>query len=231
MRRDKQHRGIGHRALDARVDMQQRRLVIIELGRVERIVVLVRQLLFGLFPNRHHRVERDVFGILLPLRLVVIARVRRLFLHAGPRHIHLDRVADVVRILFDQRLDTVRLEELVVVLVIRVFLDGQRDARAVFRLFTGRHGVARGAVRLPAVGLFAADRAGNDLHMTCHHESRVKAHAKLADDVYIVHIFVFLLKGQRARARNRAEVAFQLLRCHAAAVVLNDELAVFFIQC
>ena len=198
MGRDEQHGSIGYRALDARVDMHERRLVIIELAGVERVIVLVLELLLGLLPDRHHRVERFVLDVLLPLGLVVVACVRRLLLHAGVGHIHLDRVADIVRILLDQRLDAVRLEEFVVILVIRVLLDGQGDPGAVFGLFAGRDGIASRAVRLPAVRVLAAERTGYDFHMACHHERCVKAYAELADDIHIVHVFVFLLEGQRA---------------------------------
>ena len=151
---------VGYRAFHAGMDVAQRRLIVVELLRIEAVVILVLQLLFGLLPDRNHGVEGLIFGVLLPLRLVVVTCICRLLLHAGARHIHLDRIADVVGILLDQTLNTVRLEKFIVILVLGIVLDGQHDFRAVFCLFARCNGVAVRTVGLPAVGLVAACRTG-----------------------------------------------------------------------
>ena len=47
MRRDEQHRRVGHYAFYTGMNMAQRRLIIIELAGIEGIIVLVLQFLFG----------------------------------------------------------------------------------------------------------------------------------------------------------------------------------------
>ena len=230
MRRNEQHRRVGYRAFHAGVNVAQRRLIVVKLLGVEVVAILVLQLLLRLLPDRNHGVEGLVFGVLLPLRLVVVACVRRLLLHAGARHIHLDRVADVVGILLYQTLNAVRLEEFVVILVLRVVLDGQHDLGAGLSLVARRDGVAVRTVGLPAVGLVAAYRTGYDLNVLSDHKCRIKANAELTDDVNVILLFVLGLEGQRTGMRDRAEVVLHLLGGHAAAVVLDDKTAVCLVE-
>ena len=230
VRRDKQHRGVGHCTLNARMDVTKRRLIVKKLLRIEIVVVLVLQLLLGFLPDRDHGVQGCVFGILFPLGLVVIPCIRRLLLHARTGHVHLDRIADVVGVFFDQTLYAVRFKKFVVVFGFGVVLDGEDDLRAVLCLFTGRHGVAVRAVRLPAVCAVAADRTGNDLNVLCDHEGGVETDTELANDVNVVLLFVLSLEGKRAGARDGAEIALELLSGHAAAVVLDDEAAVRLVE-
>ena len=230
VRRDEQHCRVRYRAFHTGMDVAQRRLIIVELLRIEAVVILVLQLLLGLLPDRNHGIEGLILGVLLPLRLVVVTCIRRLLLHAGARHIHLDRIANIIGILLYQTLNAVRLEKFIVILVLRIILDGQHDLRAVFRLFARCNRVAVRTVGLPAVGLVAACRTGYDLNMLCDHKCRIEANAELTDDVDVVLLFVFVLERQRTGMRDRTEVVLHFLGSHAAAVVLDDKAAVCLVE-
>ena len=66
--------------------------------------------------------------------------------------------------------------------------------------------------------------------MLCDHEGGVKTDAELADDVDVVLLLVLSLEGKRAGACDGAEVALELLSGHAAAMILDDEAAVRFVE-
>ena len=90
--RDEQQRVVGRGALGRRVDHLERVLPVVELLLVEVVVLLGRDLVFVLLPQRHHAVERLDLKIVLVLVLRALLRPRLFDLHA-------DRVADVVGVL------------------------------------------------------------------------------------------------------------------------------------
>ena len=72
------------------------------------------------------------------------------------RHLHLNRVTDVVGILANQTCQTIGLQEFavgVLVLAFRIRLDGQDNIRAVGILLARLDGVTVCAVRLPDICL------------------------------------------------------------------------------
>ena len=104
--RDIEQRLVRHRALDAYMDRRNRVFKVEELFLVEVVVLLGRDVLLCPLPERHHRVERLVFGVRLILGLV---RVFGFLLHPRLFHLELDRVADVVGVFLDQLLKLPRL--------------------------------------------------------------------------------------------------------------------------
>ena len=88
-------------------------------------------------------------------------------------------------------------------------------------------GVALKAVALPHVRRLFAKGAAHHANLGCDHERRVEAHTKLADDVDITTLAlgVFLLEFLATRMGDGAQIALQILRGHADAVIGNGQRA------
>ena len=213
--RDEQQCVIGRCALGAAVDHPHRVLIIKEFVLIEIVVILIGDLGFALLPNRHHAVKRLVHRILFILGLVL----RAALLDAGCRHIHPNRVADIVGVFFHDARNPMRLEELVIALLALVLLDDQRNLGAMPFLLTFLDRVAIRAVRLPAERLFRTKRLAHHGDTGCDHKRRIKPDAELPDYVDLIVFLVLLLERQRTTLGNGAEIALQLLSGHSAAVV------------
>ena len=226
--RDKEQGMVGGSALGAGIDHPGRRGIIEELVLIEAIVLLFGNLALGLLPDRDHAVQRAVFGVaLIFCRLVVGAGP--LFDPLAFDH-HPDRIADIIRILFDQLGQPVSFKVFAESLIVVIGFEGQDDIgaeRVLLRLFDG---IPVGAVRLPGPGFVTAIRLGNDLDMVRHHKSGIEPDAELADDVDILFRFILLFESEGTALGDGAEVVFQLLGGHAAAVVRYGQRPGFLIR-
>ena len=234
LRRNVQQGVIGRsQTLVVEVNRAQRLHVIHELAAVELIVLVLRDVLLCLLPQRNHRVQR-VLGVNgFVFRLVILRCILRLRLFLRMRHLHLNRVTDVVGILANQTCQTIGLQEFavgVLVLAFRIRLDGQDNVCAIGILLARLDGVAVCAVRLPDICLLGAARLRNDLDVRGNHKRSVEADAELAYDVGIIGL-VLLLECQRTALCDGAEVVFQFFLGHTDAVIGNGQGACVFIRC
>ena len=163
-----------------------------------------------------------VVFVFLVMLMLLAAGAGLVLVGNGGLQLHADGVADVVGILAHERLETVGLQELGIVLTLRVLLDGQHDLGADLVLFAGRYGVAVLAGGFPQVGP-ARLGLGVDLDVAADHEGGVEAHAELTDDVRVGGVLVRLGKGAGAALGDDAKVVLQLLAIHAAAVVADGQ--------
>ena len=191
-----------------------------ELLLVEVVVLLRRNVLLCPLPERHHRVERLVFGVRLILGLV---RVFGFLLHPRLFHLELDRVADVVGVFLHQLLKLPRLQEARILLVLGVSLQRHDHVRTGALALGRLHRVPVRTGGGPLPRLVGSILLGDDCHGVGHHERRVEAHAELADDVDIVLLLHVLLELEASRLADRAEVVFQLVFVHADTVVAHGE--------
>ena len=219
---DIQHGLIGHRALGAGVDHRQGVLPVHELLLIEGVVLLGGHLGLLPLPQGDHGVDGLPLLHRLPLGLVVVPRVGGLLLLAVVLHLHHDGVADVIGVLFDQFLELIGLQILVIILLIGVCLEVHDHIAAGGVLLALGDRIAVRPVRLPHPGLVAAIGPGDHRHMVGHHKGGVEAHAELTDDVDVLPLLLLsqvLLELEGAALGDGAQVVFQLLPGHAHAVV------------
>ena len=191
--RDIQQGLIGHGALDAEVQHAQRLLIVKEFFVIEVVVLLLRDILLGLLPDRDHGVERLLLADGLILRLLALLR----FVHellAGD--LHADRIADVVGILADKAAQAVFGQIIGILVLVRVGLERQDDVGTGGCALARLHGVAVCALGLPLPGLVAAEAAGNNRDLLGDHECGIEADAELTNDVDIVALLHFLLEAE-----------------------------------
>ena len=219
---NEQQRRVGKHALGADVQHAHRLVEIIEVVAVERVVLFLCDLVFVLVPQRDAAVQR----LVLIHRFVFVLGD---FLLLLPPDLHLDRIADVVAVFLDQRGQTVFLQELVVIHLVRVRLEVQHDLRADGRILARRDRVAVLARGFPNRRLLAF-LVRIDRHLVRHHERGIEPDAELPDHVDVLGVLQLLRKRARAALCNRAEVAFQLLRRHAAAVVRHGQRALRLVR-
>lgn len=98
---------------------------------------------------------------------------------------HLDGVADIIGVFFDDARQAPVVQELVVVLLAFVFLHNKDDLGAHVLFVARLDGIALSARGLPLPGLLCAERAAAHRHAAGHHERRVEAHAELADHIHL----------------------------------------------
>ena len=219
---DIKHGLIGHCTLGAGVDHRQGVLPVHELLLIKGVVLLGGHLGLLSLPQGDHGVDGLPLLHRLPLGLVVLARVGGLLLLAVVLHLHHDRVADVIRVLFDQLLKLIGLQILVVVLLIRVCLEVHDDVAAGSVLLALGDRIAVRPVRLPHPGLVTAIGPGDHRHMVGHHKGGVEAHAELTDDVDVLPLLLLgqiLLELEGSALSDGAQVIFQFLLGHAHTVV------------
>ena len=219
---DIKHGLIGHCTLGAGVDHRQGVLPVHELLLIKGVVLLGGHLGLLSLPQGDHGVDGLPLLHRLPLGLVVLARVGGLLLLAVVLHLHHDRVADVIRVLFDQLLKLIGLQILVVVLLIRVCLEVHDHIAAGGVLLALGDRIAVRPVRLPHPGLVAAIGPGDHRHMVGHHKGGVEAHAELTDDVDVLPLLLLsqvLLELEGSALSDGAQVIFQFLLGHAHTVV------------
>ena len=202
---------------------------VVELIFIELVVLLVGHLALRALPKRHHAVEGLQLGVGLVLGGVILADVGGLFLLAGLFPVHLDGIAHIVAVLFDNAHQGVLVQEAVVIFLGGALLHHQDDLGAHLGLIRLGDGVALGALALPLPGGVAAIGPADHRDLAGHHEGRVEAHAELADDVDVIGLVLFL-EVEAAAAGNGAQVLFQLLLGHADAVIGEGDGAVFLIQ-
>ncbi|KAF5033740.1 hypothetical protein DSECCO2_603490 [anaerobic digester metagenome] len=133
---------------------------------IKRLIFLVGDVLFVLLPDGYHAVERRAFNN----RLHLVRILRRTFLGALALHVHTDRIANIIRIFFDDGGQAILLQKLGIMLILGIWLDMQRDLGAGLRLFGGRNGVSIPALRLPAIRLVRAKSAADNGDLVGHHE-------------------------------------------------------------
>src|SRR5574344_886358 len=158
MRRDIKKRIVENRSFDMKGNREERLLVIIEFALIE-IVEHLRGDLFGvLLPKRDHRIEGLVLDHVIVFafdRLAILIELR-----LGGGHIHLDRITDVVAVFLDQVLDGVALEVLIIILIVRVLLEVDRDDRAVALFFRIFDRVVLDAIAREEIGILLAGLLG-----------------------------------------------------------------------
>ena len=211
---------------------------VVEGGLVELGILLVGDLGAALLPDGGHRVDGLELGVVLPLRLVVVAGVGGALLLAALGHEHLDGVAHVVAVAADELAELPLAEELVVVGLVGVLLEGHDDGGAAGRAIGGVIGgdrldrVALDAVGGPAEALVRAPGAADDGDLARDHEGGVEAHAEAADDVdgVTLGLGVGLLEGLGAGVGDGAEVLLELGLGHADAVVGDGDGAVVLVK-
>ena len=205
----------GHGTLGAEVDGTQGLGIVKEFLPVEALVLLLGHVLLVPLPQRHHGVQGLHLLIGLVLRLVLGA----VLLQAGLAHLHADGVADIVGILLHQAADLILLQELGVLLLLRVCLQGHNYIGAGGVSLGRLYGVAVLPAGLPLPGGILAVLSGNHRDLIRHHKGCIEAHAELADDVHILGLFHALLEAKRAGLTDGAQVLLHLLLRHADAVI------------
>ena len=206
----------------AGVDHFQGLGVVEELLPIEIVVLLLGDVLLGTLPDGHHGVQGFHFLVLLVLRLLLfgILALSGGFLHGtGLGDLHPDGVADVVGILADQVPNFVFLQELGILVVVGVRLQGHDHIGARGILGGFLNGVAIGAVGDPLPAGVLAVLPGDHGDGRGHHKGGVEAHAELADDVDVLLLLHGLLEAQGAGLGDGAQVFFHLGLVHADAVV------------
>ena len=201
-------------------------VVVEELLPVEGIILLLGHVLLCPLPQGDHGVQGLHLGIGLILRLVL----RGTLLHPGLGDLHADGIADIVGILADQATQTVLFQKFRVIVLLGVLFQGHNNVGAGLCLGTLRNGVAVSAVGDPLPAGLLAVLAGDDGDGGSHHEGRVEANTKLADDVDVLLLFHSLLEAQGAGLGDGAQVLFHVLSGHADAVVGNGQDPVFCIR-
>ena len=202
-------------ALGTDMDPGQGLLVVVELLPVEGIVLLLGHVLLGTLPQGHHGVEGVELGVILVLILGAL-------LDSGLGDLHADGVADVVGILADKGAELVLLQELGVVLLLGICLDGHDDVGTGGITLSGLDGVAVG-VRGPLPGGVCAVLLGDDGDGVGHHKGGVEAHAELTDDVDVLVLLHGLLEDQAAGLGDGTQVLLHVGAVHADAVVGNGQ--------
>ena len=198
-------------SLGADMDPGQGLLVVVELLPVEGVVLLLGHILLGTLPQGDHGVQGVQNGVILVLVLGAL-------LDPGFADLHADGVADVVGILADQGAELVLLQELGVVLLLGVGLQGHNHIGTGGITLGGLDGVAVGVAGPLPCGV-SAILLGNDGDGVGHHEGGVEAHAELADDVDVLLLFHGLLECQGAGLGDGAQVLLHVGAVHADAVV------------
>ena len=216
-------------------DGARRVLEIMEGALVELVVVLLLHVGGALLPDGSHGVDGLELLIILPLGRIVVASVLGLGLLAMLGNHHLDGVAHVVAVLLDQVLEAplgqVGIKALAVFAAL-VLADRQNNIGTVGGALGGLDGVALKAVALPHVGFVRTKSAAHNAHTARYHEGRVKAHAKLADDIHIVALTfgVLGLELLAAGMGNGTQVLLQLLGSHANAVIRNGKRTIVLVK-
>ena len=200
------------RAFDLEVRPRERVVPVVARVLVELDVLVLRDLALAAGPQRASLVDG------LPLRAS--------FLVLAALDLHADRPAHIVAVLAHDGLNRPLLEVL-----LRVFLDVQRDVRAAAFAFAEANFVVALRLALPDPGLVATGSLRADRDRVRDQERRIEADAELAD-----HRDVLLLLGRqrlhqllRARARDRAEVRDQVVLRHADAVVADRQRALLLV--
>ena len=101
-------------------------------------------------------------------------------------HQHLDGIADIVGILGDEIAERIDLEIGIVVLLIRIVLEIQRDGCADIVLDAGGHGIAVQTFALPKPSLVASLGTAQYGNLLRNHECGIEADAELTDDIHIL---------------------------------------------
>ena len=199
---------------------------VVEGRLVELVVVGLLDLRGALLPDGGHGVDGLQLLVLDVARGVLGQLVGILDRDALGDH-HPDGMAHVVGVAPDEVAQGPLGEEPVGVLVLGGLAQVEDDVGAVVVCAGalprrgGPDGVALDAVRLPRIGGVRPKGAAHHAHARGHHERRVEAHAKLANDVCGVALAAGMLGLEllRSRVRDGAQVLLELRLAHADAVV------------
>ena len=145
---------------------------------------------------------------------------------------HLDGVAHVVAVAFNQVLQAVLGKIGVVVVLVGVLLEREDNVGAVLSALCLGDGVALNAVGFPRPCLVAAESAGDDAHLGGNHEAGVEADAELADDVDVVALLLGVVGLERLGIGvcDGAKVLVELVLRHADAVVGDGDGASILVE-
>ena len=216
--RQEEQGGIADPSLGPAEHSAGRRGEIVEPILVIAVVILLRDLARVLFPQRGHAVEDLVFSIVLVFLLPVGGRVGRPGQGAALVTQHADGVAHVVAVTLDDVRQAPFFQIIAVTVGLRVFPQLQDDVGADLLFFSGRDRIALDAAAFPFPGLVRVKSAADNSHLVRHHECGIKTYAELTDDVDILAL-IGALEVLTAAFGNCAQIGFQLLFVHAAAVV------------
>ena len=221
---DEKHRLVGHDALGVYSQYRRGIGLIAVCLLIPLDALLVGDLGLGALPDGHHGVyrlgRRDIDGVHDGLAVGILLAGGLLLLTGD---VHDDGPADIVGVFLDQCLELPYLEERAVDLLLGVLLYVHNDVRAGLIFVALGDGVAVRAGALPLDALFFAVFLRDNGDLVGHHEGRIKAHAELADDGYIVFFRLFgthvVFEFERSALCDDAEVLLGLLLAHADAVV------------
>ena len=190
---------------------------VVEIGLVELVVFLFGHVGLAALPNGNHGVDGFGFRIVFELRLVIVARIFGLGQLARLFAFHLDGIAHIVAVFFDEVLQAPFGKIGVVVLFIRVVFKDNHHVGAVAGALGGFNRVSFDAVAHPAPRLVGAEGARGHAHLFAHHEGGIEAHTELADDIHVVALGLGIvgLELKAAGMRNGAQVLFKLVLGHA----------------
>ncbi len=213
-RRDVQQQRVLGAALDARVDVGERRLPVVRDVLVELVVLLGRDVGLPPRPQRGGLVDRLV---LVGDPVFLLVRVPHLAAHQ-------DRQRDVVGILADDRRQAAACQQ-----VVLVRPQVQRDLGAAFGTLDALDRVVTLPGRLPADALACrqAGAARQQRHPVGDDERRVETDAELADQPRVLRLVAGQRREELARARlgDRPDVRDHLVARHPDAVVADGNRA------
>ena len=164
--------------------------------------------------------------VMLTFAFIVVMVAFVLLEAAGLNH-HLNRITDIIGILPDKSAKRIGFEEFIVILIVRIFLEVQRDNGTDTILLGRLNGIAVKTLALPQPCFIGTIRTAQDGDLLRNHESGVEADAKLTDNVHILaHLLIIgmlLLECTGTALCNRTQVVFKLLLCHADTVIGDNE--------
>ena len=147
-------------------------------------------------------------------------------------HIHTDRPAHIVGILFDQCFDLPYFKEGAVILVFCVRFQVHNHVCTGRFAFRFRHCVAVGTFAFPPGRLLFPVFSGDDSHFVRHHKGRVESHAELADNRKILVLRIAELAFERVGTAfcNHTEIILGFFLRHANTVVAHGDGSRFLVE-
>ena len=224
--RNIEQRIIGNRTLYRGVNIPQRVFPAAKLFLEEIIVILSLEFGLCLLPERDHGIQRGQFLIGFPFGFLSAST----FLSARTCHLHLDRITNIIGILTNQILQIVCIQELVIVFVLCVLLNVQRNYCAAFFFFCRGNRKAINAIRLPKVSRLCTIGTRKHLNLFGNHKCRIKTDTKLTNNINIGLLSVLFLKSKGSGMRDRTKIVLHLFSSHTAAVVGDRQRACLLIN-
>ena len=197
-------------------------LEIVKVFLVEGFAVIVGDLALRALPDGHPAVDHFVLGVILPVLLggAVLLLLSGLRVTAA-RHVHVNGPPDVIGVLFHDAAQGVVVQVFGIRDLVGILFQRHDDVGSPGVPFTGFHRIAVRSRRLPYARFIGTVGAAHDRYFGRNHESRIKTHTELADDVqfFFDGVAVFVSELECAAFCDHAQVLLHLLRRHADAVV------------